>query len=324
MHLVAAFPADGCGLGPDPDCTVPTNATLTLRFDRFLDPVTATRQALRVYPGDPAVGVPFTYNVVYDPVERVVEYRVPPGAAYKPHTLYEVELFVAETPSDPGIRAFDGAPLAEGADEALPVRFSFFTGDAPAELASPPAPPSCDSVVREVFGTLGNCATAACHRKGGNGDDLQEAPHQLWLEDSGHFAQSAIGRVARQTEVGDISGGPSTPQGPRFGVRMALIEAHNPGASYLMYKLLLTPRNYEPCAADASAPLCENPSDPAVSSHEQLPLGAGETVVPAADELARLREWFVRGEPMPRGRGSVTLGGLRALSSFIAAGADCD
>jgi hypothetical protein len=321
LHLVGVFPPDGCGVGPDPECTVPTNSPLTLRFDRFLDPVTAVRQSLQVYPADPALGVPFTFDVAYDPIERVVEYRVPPGAAYKPHTLYQVELLVPEAASDPGFRAFDGAPLAE---TKLPVRFSFLTADAPAELAEPPPVASCDAVVKQVFGTLGHCATLACHRQGGDGADLLEAPHQLWLEDRSHFALSAIGRVAKQTDLGDVSGGPSTPRGPRFGVRMALVEPSNPGASYLLYKLLLGPANFSPCDPESGPAVCSAAVDPPTSTHQLLPLGPGERLEPSADELARLREWFVRGEPMPRGGGSVTLEGLRALSGFIAAGARCD
>lgn len=323
------FPADGCGIGDDPDCTMPTNAPIALRFDRFLNPVSATRQAIRVYPGNPALGPPFTYDVVYDPVERVVEYRVPPGASYKPGTVYEAELLVADAPNDPGIRAVDGAPLGR-AD--LPLRVSFRTADAPVELEAPPAPPSCADVVQQVFGKLGQCAGQECHRRGdnallGSGDELGDAPHQLWLDSPGRFALSAISRVARQTDLGDFSGGPSTPQSPRFGVRMALIEPGSPGGSYLMYKLFLDPRNFEPCPPDAAA-LCAGAVDPPASSHAFLPLASGESLAPAPEELERLREWFVRGEPMPRSnslgvRGNVQLEGLRALGAFIDAGAPC-
>jgi hypothetical protein len=325
------FPSDGCGIGIDPDCTVPTNVTLTFRFDRFLNPGTAVRQALRVYSGDPKAGPPFTYDVRYDPVERVVEYRVPPGGAYRQHTLYQVELFVAKGPGDPGFRAVDGAPLGEG---ELPLRASFFTGDGPVDIAPPPPAPSCDEIVEQVFGQLGNCAGQECHRREGNallGSDasLGDAPHQLWLDQRSNFASSAIGRIARQTELGDVSGGSSLLQGDRFGVRMALIEPSNPGASYLLYKLLLSPNNFEPCAVDAPQSLCAQALDPPTSSHQFLPLAEGELLAPAPAELERLRDWFVQGEPMPRdnsrgARGNVQLEGLRAVSSFIAAGASCD
>lgn len=297
---------------------MPTNVTLTLRFDRFLNPVSAIRQSLRVYPGNPALGLPFTFDVVYDPIERVVEYRVPPGASYQPRTLYIAELFVPTKPSEPGFRAFDGAPLVEG---ALPLRFSFVTSDSAVELPAPIPAPSCDELVEQVFGALGNCASGACHRRGS--PDFADAPHQLWLDSPRHLELSAIGRVARQTDVGDVSGGPSTPQGPRFGVRMALIEPGSPGGSYLLYKLLVGASNFAPCPADSLAPLCAGGPEPPASSHFFLPLPDGESLEPSPEEQLRLREWFVRGEPMPRGRGSVSLEGLRAVSRFIAAGASC-
>jgi hypothetical protein len=76
-------------------------------------------------------------------------------------------------------------------------------------------------------------------------------------------------------------------------------------------------------------PFCAEPGDPAVSSHALLPLGEGEQITPPQAELERLQEWFVRGAPMPRPRAdgeplSIYLQGMRAVSRFIAAGADCD
>jgi hypothetical protein len=64
-----------------------------------------------------------------------------------------------------------------------------------------------------------------------------------------------------------------------------------------------------------------------VSVYSKLPLPELDTLVPSQQESERLREWFVRGEPMPFGRGAqptgVSLQGLRAISRFIAAGANC-
>jgi hypothetical protein len=163
VHLIGIYPEDGCGVGADPDCTMPINATLTLRFDRFLNPATVSRQAIRVYTGDPSLspGAP-PFQVAYDPIERVVEYRMPAGYSFAPHTLYQLELVVPRSADDPGIRAFDGAALAEG---ELPLHGSFFTGDDPSELPIPSAP-TCDQVVRQVF--LGTCTGQECHQKGNN------------------------------------------------------------------------------------------------------------------------------------------------------------
>lgn len=322
------FPQDGCGIG-DSDCVVPTNATIALRFDRFLNSAKANRQAIGLYSADAEQGFPYALVPVYDPVERVLEYRLPPGGRFEPNTLYHFEVLTGAQAPGGALRAFDGAPVEEA---ELPLRIAFITADGPAEVPEEPPAPRCAEVVSQVFGTLGNCAGAECHRRGGNsilmgGPQLGDAPHQLWLDNVGNFSLSAIDRVARQTEVGDVSGGVPAVDATRFGARMALVSPGQPGASYLLYKLLLNPDSYATCERDI--PLCETGGDPCSSAHPVLPLPRGECVAPPEDELTRLREWFVRGEPMPRAnsqgaRGNVGLQGLRALSAFIASGANCD
>lgn len=330
VHVVDMFPRDGCGSSVREGCVVPTNATIAIRFDRFLDPATVNRQAIFVYTGDSSLGSPFTYEVVYDPVERVAEFRLGSSRPYEPNKLYQYELIVPKSPGDFGIRAFDGAPLAEG---DVPLRGSFLISDEPEPAAAEPPVPSCDVIVSEVFRKLGRCAGSECHRRGENRtldtmEDLGAAPHSLWLDQPGNFALSALGRVARQTELGDYSGGVPAARSPRFGVRMALIDARSPGASYLLYKVLLGRDNYQDCADPSQSELCAALPGPCESSHRSLPLPEGECLEPPEEELERLREWFVRGLAMPRAdslgqRGNVRLQGLRALSSFIAAGADC-
>src|SRR6202011_4371622 len=105
---------------------------------------------------------------------------------------------------------------------------------------------------------LGSCASQECHRKGGNrldGVDLVDAPYGLWLHPPPRFAVSAIDRIAHQTELGDQSGGIRAEKSPRFGVRMALVAPRNPGGSYLMYKLLLSPKSFEACGSDVRSSL---------------------------------------------------------------------
>ena len=315
-------------MGPDPDCTVPVNITLTFRFDRFLDPGSANRQAIRVYTGDPKVAAaPPPFEVAYDPIERVVEYRMPPGYAFSPNTLYQLRLNVSHSPDEPGFRAFDGAPLAEG---DVPLSGSFVTGDALEDLPVPAAP-SCDEIVGRGDSLFNTCVGSACHQKGGNvvnGEAVADAPHGLWLDTPSRFMLSAVGRIARGSEVDAQSGGVPTEHGPRFGVGLALVDARNPAGSYLVYKLLRNPGNFEPCPEGSGAAFCAEPGDPAESIHPQLPLGKGALITPAPEELERLREWFVRGDPMPRPRAdreplSIHLQGLRAVSRFIAAGANC-
>jgi hypothetical protein len=325
VHVIDAFPSDGCGLGKS-TCVMPTNGTIALRFDRFLNPATVNRQAIRVYTGDPDIlGGPL-FGVSYDPVERVVELRVASGG-YAPQTLYHYELLVPSAPGDGGIRAFDGAPLAEA---GIPLRGTFFTADSGVEMPPVATAPSCADIVEHVFSAeLGACATARCHRSSGNfgnGTDLGGAPYGLWLDSRANLRVTAVDRVARETELGDVSGGLPDQNAERFGVRMPLIAPKNPGNSYLLYKLLYKPENFAPCPASGRGPFCTD-DDPRVSTHPDLPLAKHQSVVPAAEEVQRLREWFVKGEGMPLdpdGRGlSVGLGGLRAVASFIAAGADC-
>ncbi len=317
VRLLAMYPADGCGAGPDPSCTVPTNLTVALRFDRFLDPSTVNRQALRVYTGDPDKVGQVSFEVDYDPVERVVEFRLPDGAELQPRALYQLELLAPEADDAFGIRAFDGAPLRE---RGLPLRTSFMTADGPAERPRID-PPSCAEIVERIFEQdVGGCAGGNCHAAFAN--HFGAAPHGLWLEGRRNFAATAIGKIARQTETGDSSGGVGLESSPRFGVQMPLVAPRNPGNSYLLYKLLRNPGNYEGCSATATSPNCDEPVDPCASSHPVLPLADGECVAPPAEELTRLREWFVRGEPMPL-VGSIGLTSLRDVSRFIAAGARC-
>lgn len=326
MRLVGISPRDGegteCELGAA-DCGVPTNATLTFRFDRFLNPATATRQALRVYTGDPQTSPGIAFDVVYDPVERVVQYRVPPGYGFEPNTLYQLELVEPVEPGDFGIRAFDGAPLRE---DRVPLAGSFFTGIAPIEHPIE-TPPTCAEIVTEIFNSSpADCGSSKCHA---SGMAEQGAPHGLWLDGRANFAVTAINRVARQTEVGDRSGGAPLEQPRRFGVQMPLIQPGNPGNSYLLYKLLRGPGAYQACSFDEiSSPsaFCQVPDDECESAYPDVELDRRSCITPPTDELERLREWFVRGEAMPLSVPivrSVGLQQVRAISSFIAAGADC-
>lgn len=329
VHVVAAYPADGEGAACDDaaDCGVPTNATLSLRFDRFLNPATANRQAIRVYSGDPEASSAIPFHVSYDPVERVVQYRMPAGYSFEPNALYQFELVVPQGSDDFGFRAFDGAPLEE---RDVPLRSSFFTGEGPVEYPQLVAP-TCADIVEQVFEARpANCAASSCHSgvRSQNG-----TPHGLWLDGRSNVRVTAINRVARQTELGDRSGGVPLEQAARFGVRMPLIQPGNPGNSYLLYKLLRGQGSYEPCAEEAdpdplrpSSTFCSQPADACVSAYPELPFEPGSCVAPSDAERERLREWFVRGEEMPIARPEnrhLGLQQLRAVSSFIAGGADC-
>ena len=275
LHLVASDPPDGAGLDcdrADPTCGVATDVTLALSFDRFLLPDTATRQSITFYTGEAANPVPPPSNTrpeltpVYDLLARTVRYTLPPGLTLEPHALYTVELpiYTAEQPY--GFRAFDGA----GLDPAVPARLSFFTGAGPSTPAPPGDAPTCDA----FLSTLAGCGGGTCHGREGRGPAMG-----LELESASELRTTAVGRPAHQTEIGDTTG--VADQDPaRFGANMPIIDPGRPDNSYLMYKLLIGREPYEP--ADG----------------EDCPAG-DRCDVPAADEIERLRAWFVHGESMP-------------------------
>jgi hypothetical protein len=131
----------------------------------------------------------------------------------------------------------------------------------------------------------------------------------LRLESGSDLRETALHRVARETEGADVTTPLVDPA--RFGENMPIVDPGSPALSYLLYKLLVNPLNFEtgggPCTTNHSV---------------RLPNG----VCPLAteSERTRLENWFVRLDPMPP-EGAALQGGvpeLRALSEFIRAGAD--
>jgi hypothetical protein len=293
--LVASEPADGAGFECDPSdltCGVPTNVTITLRFDRFLRPESAVRQAITLYTGDRGNLAPPTSSTrpelvpEYDVVERSVRYRLPPGFTLRPNALYTFELPIASDVQPYGFRAFDGAPL--GAERA--IRVSFLTANAPATVEEPLEVPACD----EFLALLGPCVDAGCH--GGRGSGAPPSMG-LALDSWESIGATALGKPAHQAELGATTG--RTTQAPaRFGAGMPVIDPGRPDNSYLIYKLLLSPDAYLPAAGEScpSGERCEPPEP---------------------DELARIADWFVRGEAMPQG-GVVNHGVVSRIQAFIA------
>jgi hypothetical protein len=137
----------------------------------------------------------------------------------------------------------------------------------------------------------------------------------LALTDWG-LAHTAINRVAHETETGNSALGPGFESAARFGVQMNIVDPGSPENSYLMYKLLRKPENYalgagEPC------PVTFHP-----------PVSDASCLRPDDEELARLREWFVLGDPMPKdsagSSASLSRDELVRVASWISGGAICD
>jgi hypothetical protein len=317
LHLLASYPADGQGTNapfgsdvtcdePTPDCAVPTNAAIELRFDRFLLP-SGLNAGLSLYSGNPpANGVPL--QAEYDMIERVVVYR--PTRRLQPNTLYTAELLPYEEAGQ-GFWAFDQAPLEPG---AVPLRFSFSTGkgprDEPASIAPPPD--TCETM---SSGPLDSCAS--CHASKPD----RVPPMGLDLSSSRGLYYTAVRQVAHQTETGNSATGEGLQSPARFGVQMNIVDPGSPATSYLMYKLLRKAENF---ATMGDEPGCVTGYHTPVSDLDCLP--------PPEDERIRLREWFVLGDPMPKdGTSSIgepiaaatTRENLVRISAWIESGARC-
>lgn len=318
---MATYPADGqgtatgtdAGVGcdsPTPDCAVPTDVAIELRFDRFLLPIPGIANQVELYTGDPkanAIGL----HARYDLLERVV--ILDHEAPLHPNTLYTVQIKPGPDPSQ-GFWAFDGAPLEAG---AVPLRFSFTTGGGPAAKA-PTEPAPADDCAAIASGPLQVCA--GCHMNPPAAPPMNAAdyvtaypPMGLSVTDWG-LRYTAIGHIAHEAATGDSTLGTGAQGGPRFGVDMALVQPGAPEKSYLMYKLLRKAENYALAPGEACPDVFH------------APVSAGACTPPDSAELDRLRERFVLGDPMPLDQGqplSLTRDQLARVATWIRAGATC-
>ncbi|HEX3850207.1 MAG TPA: Ig-like domain-containing protein [Polyangiaceae bacterium] len=335
LHIMATYPADGQGTNaspnapldcdsPTPDCPLPTNLAIELRFDRFLLPGDRIGAGLRLYTGDPdnSIALAPEYNLI----ERVVVFR--PQQALHPNTLYTAET-VTSTDPNLGFWAFDRAPLSEG---PVPLSFSFSTGSGPAPVASLPVAPveSCATMINGPFVSCANChvtqpgdETVPPSPPSGITERVKYPPMGLDLSSPPGLYYTAIQHVAHQTETGNsvLNQGLESPD--RFGVQMNVVDPGNPSNSYLMYKLLAKPDNYR---LDASEPSC-------VTGYH-APVSDGNCQPVSDDEAVQLREWFMRGDPMPENAtpapgsapsvASISHAGLLRINAWIATGASCD
>lgn len=324
LHLLASYPADGQGTNapfnaevtcdtPTPDCALPTNLAIELRFDRFLLPG-GLNSGLSLFTGNPpANGV--ALKAEYDMIERVVVYR--PSRLLQPNTLYTVQVIAGENPGQ-GLWAFDRAPLEES---AVPLRFSFSTGGGPRTEPAPVAPPR-DTCETMTHGPLDTCVNCHATRPAQTTPPSSGVPPMgLDLSSPLGLYYTAVRQVAHQTEIGNSAIGEGLRSPERFGVQMNIVDPGSPATSYLMYKLLQKPENF---AAAGEAPACVTGYHPPVSDLDCQP--------PPEDERTRLREWWVLGDPMPKDDTSsmgqsipaaTTRENLVRISAWIATGAIC-
>jgi hypothetical protein len=278
---------------------VPRDVTLQLRFDRYLLPATAVRQAIALFAGDPDNIVFFEPE--YDMLERVLLYRLPEGILLTPGLLYTLRIVVPEEPEDEGLRAFDGAPLEPG---PVPLEFHFRTAQAqPTATTSGRVAREVACDIMPIFGpTIGGCDNENCH-----GRDQRMG---MSLASAEGLFRTAVGHVAHETALGQ--GAAPLEEPLRLGVNMPIIDPGRPDNSYMMYKLIRREKTF--------GGLCES----------RYPVSlAGQCLAPPPEESTRLREWFVRGEPMPLENPTaldqtISYADLRTLQRWIAVGASLE
>jgi len=292
---------------------VPTDVALELRFDRFLLP-NGLNGGVSLYSGNPpANGV--ALDVSYDLIERVILLR--PRRLLQPNTLYTAQIIAYPSPGQ-GFWAFDRAPLEEA---AVPLRFSFSTGRGP-RRAPIPAPLPLDTCETMSQGPFDSCVSCHATRPDAHTSPPSNIPPMgLDLSSPRGLYYTAIRQVAHETETGDSAASVGLQSPERFGVQMNIVDPGSPATSYLLYKLLRKPENFR--VADERSG-CVTGYHPPVSELDCQP--------PPEDELVRLREWFVLGDPMPKD-GTLSMGAatptattrenLVRISTWIATGATC-
>jgi hypothetical protein len=224
LRITALEPASAEGLDCDGGaCGFAPNASIRLKFDRWLLPTTAVRQSASLSTEGTGLGVFLRPD--YDVTARVLSFR--PDAPLAPDTAYIVQFSNADNdPNGFGFRSYDGDSLGRS------IRFAFRTTstELPAQTGQTAPVVTCPDVLAALASA--GCASAGCHSG-------KQPRMGLSLDSQGGLLATAVDQVAHETESGTeptqqaVSGG-------RFGVQMPIIDAGRPENSYLMYKVLIS------------------------------------------------------------------------------------
>ncbi len=237
------------GAGPN---VVPVNQPVILQFNRFLNPATVTRQNIRLLTGS---GGGFADAVVdYDPVLLQVTLSNPVGNTnwLVQGQVYEVNMPLAVS-NNGGIQAIDNATLAAA------TKIEFTVGPAGAAYSEPIMHFCADvwPIFKGPGFTLpgigivghGSCGSPNCHGKPQKVDISARFPtgesepaEGLVLDTQAYVAQTAIGKVADESNVGAMAA--TGAAGIPFGIDMPIIDqgtggTGDPANSWIMYKVLL-------------------------------------------------------------------------------------
>ncbi|HEX9295285.1 MAG TPA: Ig-like domain-containing protein [Polyangiaceae bacterium] len=263
--------SDG-GKGPPPQVvwTFPANEamgvalqqSIRVQFDRFLAPGSAVRQGVCVQSAPVGAGAPADciggLTPKYDPVDRVAVWIPPP---LMPMTRYNVRLLAPQDENDAnGIRAFDGVPLEKE------FTFAFTTGDNTAMAIEPKrditfcslpslctvptnvcSEPAVDKNIHGPNDLLGGCAgsTGSCHTPPPANEILPGPVGSVVSYTGDAGVPEAVRQLVEQSVVASETATGADPSAPRrsandiFGQNMPVIDATNPGNSYILYKLIL-------------------------------------------------------------------------------------
>jgi hypothetical protein len=279
------------GANVGPDRPLPLGGAIELAFDRFLLPVSVSRQSFIVKKIDGQVTV--SPVVTYDPVARVVTLSPQTGSPWlESGQSYMIEIPLPDfdagvSPSQVGgVRGIDGAALDPSSQRVIG-----FSVSATPSTPSPQTPAPTTNFCRDVLPIFeSKCSSGACH---GPASGQSRPASGLVLTTASGIALTAVGRVAQASNTGPRSQA-SAPT-VRFGVDMPLISPGAPGDSWLLYKMLLAlPPETTPVTRRSK---CDGTQGAKPVSTDAL-YTAPFTRAVSADERARLGE-VVGGQPMP-------------------------
>lgn len=272
-----------------PDRPLPIDESIQVSFDRFLNPLTVSRQSIALR--DEFNQAPVNPTVTYDPVRRVATLSnpSPDGKPWLTASLpYKIIVSRTVTADDLSLRTLEGGGVEKT------VIIGFFATAARGRPAAP-ATSFCRDVLPVLQGACGSC----------HGDDPKKAWAGLRLASPDGVKDTAIGKVAIETAVSGRA--VPSPPGPKFGQNVPIVDPGNPGNSYLLYKLLLgSAANATPRTACGGAPIVVPKWDVATLPRDWedersrladvipgrgMPLAGGV----AEEELDRIRQWIAEG-----------------------------
>ncbi len=272
VHIV------GANVGPTQ--ALVSGAPIEIAFDRLLNPLSVTRQTfvLQDLFGNFLVPTPS-----YDPVSRVVRLCMNSSPALEADQSYELTILAPSGPTDmAGFRAIDGAGLDPSVSPVIQFPVKLGTTYTGSDACAGATPVDFCSEVLPIFAS--KCGTAVCH-----GGALPAAG--LLMTTAQGIQATAVGRVAQGSNTGNNA--QSVPPGVAFGVDMPIITPGAPGASWLMYKLLLA----EPPACSSTSSAACDAGAPGVVDN-RYPLVTPAWTLLSDDERATLAS-YVQGREMP-------------------------